>query len=90
FEVGPGPIYFVLVSELFPANIRGVATSLMTAINWAGNILVVLTFLPLVEIISAEYVYLTFMVLSIGSAVFVYYMVKETKGKNLDEIHTPQ
>ncbi|KAA6377686.1 MAG: sugar porter family MFS transporter, partial [Streblomastix strix] len=90
FEVGPGPIYFVLVSELFPANVRGVATSLMTAINWAGNILVVLTFLPLVEIISAEYVYLTFMVLSIGSAVFVYYMVKETKGKNLDEIHPPQ
>lgn len=47
FASGPGSIPWFLVSELFGAGARGIATSISVATNWAANFLVSLAFLPL-------------------------------------------
>ena len=40
-----GPITWVLLSEIFPASIKGRAMALATALNWAGNTFVSGTFI---------------------------------------------
>lgn len=47
FASGPGSIPWFLVSELFGAGARGLATSISVATNWAANFVVSLAFLPL-------------------------------------------
>jgi hypothetical protein len=48
FEMGIGPIFYVIVSEIFSVKIRGRAISLLSALDWICNILIVLLYLPLV------------------------------------------
>lgn len=42
-----GPVTWLILSELFPDDIRGRAVSLATIFNWGGNLVVSLTFLSL-------------------------------------------
>ncbi|KAA6388362.1 MAG: putative sugar porter family MFS transporter [Streblomastix strix] len=86
FEVGPGPLYFLIISELFPTLIRGRAVAFMTGINWACNIIIVFSYLPLVATLSIKWVYVGLSVFSLFTAVFVMINLKETKKQSLDEI----
>jgi hypothetical protein len=45
FAVGHGPVFWLLISEIYPLKIRGLAMSGATAANWGANLLVALTFL---------------------------------------------
>jgi hypothetical protein len=86
FEVGPGPIFQVLVSELYPAAVRGRAMSVVVTVNWIACITLVFIYLPLVQLISELAMFFFFFALCAGTAAFVYFVVPETKGKTLDEI----
>src|SRR5437868_11663102 len=48
FAIGMGPIFWVLVGEIFPARVRSVGSSAATAANWLSNFLVSLAFLSVV------------------------------------------
>ncbi|KAA6391363.1 MAG: sugar porter family MFS transporter [Streblomastix strix] len=86
FEFGPGPLYFLVISENFPTVIRGRAMSLMTGINWACNIIMVFSYLPLVQACTIQWVYTVLFVFSIFTAIFVACILVETKNKSLEEI----
>ncbi|KAA6390881.1 MAG: sugar porter family MFS transporter [Streblomastix strix] len=86
FELGVGPIFYVLVSEIFPEFVRGRAISLLSALNWSCNILIVLLYLPLVQLMTAKWVYVILMTFSAFAAFFAAFVIPETKGKTLDEI----
>jgi SP family galactose:H+ symporter-like MFS transporter len=45
FAIGLGPVFWLLISEIFPLNIRGQAASVATMANWLSNFVVSLTFL---------------------------------------------
>ncbi len=49
FAFGLGPIFWLLISEIYPLKVRGAAMSAVTVTNWAMNLLVALTFLSLVS-----------------------------------------
>jgi SP family galactose:H+ symporter-like MFS transporter len=49
FAFGLGPIFWLLISEIYPLKIRGAAMSAVTVTNWALNLVVAVTFLTLVE-----------------------------------------
>jgi hypothetical protein len=49
FAVGLGPVFWLMLSEIYSLRIRGRAMSVGTIVNWSANLLVALTFLSLVH-----------------------------------------
>ncbi|KAK2958250.1 Sugar Porter (MFS) [Blattamonas nauphoetae] len=86
FEVGPGPIYNVVVSELFPESVRGRAMSMMALVNWVCNVVIVQLYPSLVEWIGESWVFTLFFVITVATTVLSFILLRETKGKSLDEI----
>ena len=86
FAIGLGPIFWLLISEIYPLRVRGAAMGIATMSNWSFNLLVALTFLVLVEHLGPSYTFWLYAMVSIGSFVFSYALVPETKGRTLEEI----
>ena len=85
FMMSWGPICWVYISELFPNKIRGQAVAIAVAAQWAANFLISSTYPGMMEFSSA-FTYGFYGVMAILSALFVWRMVPETKGKSLEEI----
>jgi SP family xylose:H+ symportor-like MFS transporter len=75
----------VLIAEIFPNRIRGQAVAIAVAAQWAANYLISSTYLPMMEYSSAL-TYGFYGLMAVVSAVFVWKMVPETKGKSLEEM----
>ncbi len=86
FAFGLGPIFWLLISEIYPLKIRGVAMSVVTVTNWASNLVVALTFLTLVGVLGQAGTFWFYGVVAVGAWVFFYLLVPETKGKTLEQI----
>jgi SP family galactose:H+ symporter-like MFS transporter len=86
FAISLGPIFWLLISEIYPQRIRGMAMGVATMTNWSFNLLVALTFLVLIENLGPSNTFFLYAVVSIGSFLFAYYLVPETKGRTLEEI----
>ena len=52
FAFGLGPIFWLLISEIYPLKNRGVAMSAVTVTNWAMNMVVAVSFLTLVSVLG--------------------------------------
>jgi len=88
FAMALGPIPWILCSEIFPMRIRGPAMSVATFVIWASCYVVAQTF-PVLNDSPRIGPAITFGIFSLVSAiafVFVWLMVKETKGRSLEEI----
>jgi sugar porter (SP) family MFS transporter len=73
FAVGLGPVFWLMISEIYPTGIRSKAMSLATVLNWAANFLVAGTFLSLIALISRQ-------------GTFFVWKVPETKDKSLEQL----
>uniref|UniRef100_A0A4W6D8J0 Solute carrier family 2 member 3b n=1 Tax=Lates calcarifer TaxID=8187 RepID=A0A4W6D8J0_LATCA len=85
FEMGPGPIPWFIVAELFSQGPRPAAMAISGFSNWAANFLVGISFLKLVEL-CGSYVFIIFTVLLIFFFIFTFLRVPETKGRTFDDI----
>jgi SP family xylose:H+ symportor-like MFS transporter len=85
FMMSWGPICWVYISELFPNKIRGQAVAVAVAAQWAANYLISSTYPGMMEF-SSVFTYGFYGAMAILSALFVWKMVPETKGKSLEEI----
>ena len=86
FAIGLGPVFWLLISEIFPLSVRGRGMSVATVANWGSNFAVTLVFPPLVAWLGSAAAFLAFAVLSVGAYVFTWAMVPETRGRSLEEI----
>lgn len=86
FAIGLGPVFWLLISEIYPLRIRGRAMSLATVMNWAANLVVALTFLSLIQWAGRGNTFWIYGLIGIGTWVFVYKLVPETKGRSLESI----
>ena len=86
FAFGLGPIFWLLISEIYPLKNRGVAMSAVTVTNWALNLLVAVTFLSLVGVLGHAGTFWLYGAVAIAAWVFFYRLVPETKGKTLEQI----
>jgi sugar porter (SP) family MFS transporter len=86
FAIGLGPVFWLLISEIYPLKIRGAAMSAVTVINWAMNLGVAVTFLTLVELIGHAGTFWLYGAIAVVAWVFCYRLVPETKGKTLEQI----
>jgi SP family xylose:H+ symportor-like MFS transporter len=92
FAVSWGPVTWVLLSEIFPNQIRGKAMAVAVAAQWIANYLVSWSF-PildenpyLVEHFKHGFAYWIYGVMSIIAALFVWRFVPETKGRSLEQM----
>jgi SP family galactose:H+ symporter-like MFS transporter len=86
FAVGMGPIFWLLISEMYPLRIRGRAMSVATVANWGANLIVALSFLTLTQILGKATTFWLYGAISIGTWIFSFFLVPETKGKSLEQI----
>jgi sugar porter (SP) family MFS transporter len=81
-----GPVFWTLVSEIFPNRIRGKALAFASFTQWIFNFLVVLLFPHFLASIGGAKTFLFLALMSLLQWLFTYLYVPETKGKSLEEI----
>jgi sugar porter (SP) family MFS transporter len=86
FAIGLGPVFWLVLSEIYPLHIRGRAMSIATAVNWSVNLIVALTFLTLTQVLGNAATFWLYGIVSIGAWLFAFFLVPETKDKTLEEI----
>uniref|UniRef100_A0A673J3W2 Solute carrier family 2, facilitated glucose transporter member 1-like n=1 Tax=Sinocyclocheilus rhinocerous TaxID=307959 RepID=A0A673J3W2_9TELE len=85
FEIGPGPIPWFIVAELFSQGPRPSAFAVAGFSNWTANFIVGMCF-QYVEELCGPYVFIIFTIFLLCFFVFTYFKVPETKGRTFDEI----
>lgn len=86
FAFSLGPIGWIVVSEILPLKIRGLAMSICTVANMAFNFVVVLTFLPLINSVGEARTFWMYGIIGIFCLFFTYRYLPETKGRSLEQI----
>ena len=92
FAMSMGPVVWVMLSEMFPNNVRSVAMSIAVAAQWLFNALVANSF-PVVNEstlnqsgFNGALPYFIFASFCVVAMIFVWKLVPETKGKTLEEM----
>ena len=86
FAFSLGPIGWIIIYEIMPLKIRGLAMSICTMANFGFNFLVALTFPVLLEHIGEAYTFWMFGLVGIFSLWFTFRYIPETKGRSLEQI----
>jgi MFS family permease len=86
FAVGLGPVFWLVLSEIYPLRVRGRAMSVGTIANWGANLVVALSFLTLTQVLGKSATFWLYAVISIGAWAFAFCLVPETKGRTLEDI----
>ncbi|KAH0575982.1 Hexose transporter [Spironucleus salmonicida] len=85
FEVGPGPIFFVFASELFPVEAKSLLSSILLSFNYIPNIFVVVLF-PILTNAAAWSPFVTYLIVMGLTTAVLLFTTPETKGKTQEEI----
>jgi sugar porter (SP) family MFS transporter len=86
FAIGLGPVFWLLIAEIYPLRIRGAAMSVASMANWAANFVVTVSFLTLLGAIGGVGVFFLFGFLTLVALAYFWRKVPETKGRSLQEI----
>ncbi len=80
------PVMWVIISEIFPNRVRGVAMSVCTFALWAACFLLTYTFPLLNSGLGSAGIFWLYGCICLGGGVFVAFMLPETGRKSLEEI----
>ncbi|HKP88402.1 MAG TPA: sugar porter family MFS transporter [Thermoleophilaceae bacterium] len=86
FAVGMGPVFWVLLGEIFPSQNRAAGVSAGSTMNWTANFAVSLAFLPLLGAIGTGQTFWIFAVVCAFGIWFVGRYVPETKDREFPEV----
>ena len=86
YQVGFGPISWLIVSEIFPLQIRGKAVSIAVVVNFILNFLVSLLFPIELHSLGPSITFIIFAAILTWSLYFIMRYVPETKGLSLEAI----
>lgn len=86
FAIGLGPIFWLLIAEIYPLKLRAQGMSVATVANWGANFLVAYTFLTLAAVLGKAGVFWFYALMGVITWFFVDRLVPETKGKTLEEV----
>jgi MFS family permease len=86
FAVGLGPIFWLLIAEIFPAEARGAGAGVSTAVNWFSGFVVGLLFVPLADAVGQGPTFWIFAAVCAIGVLFVKRYVPETRGRSFADI----
>jgi len=85
FEIGFGPVIWVLLSEIYPTNVRGRAMSIATLMLWVGTAIIGQVVPWMLETLSPAVTFFVFALCCIP-VTFILRLIPETKGLSLEDI----
>jgi sugar porter (SP) family MFS transporter len=83
-----GPVMWVMVGEVFPLKIRGLAVGIASLVNWGANWAVSAYFPWMLESFGPQTVFISFGVFCLIATLFVKFFVFETRGISLERIES--
>lgn len=86
FSLGLGPIPWMMPSEIFTSDIKGVAGSFVGSFNWLLAFFITKFYLDIEHVIGQDSSFYIFSVISLIGSLFVHFILPETKGKTIEEI----
>lgn len=86
FNFSWGPVMWVMLGEMFPNQMRGSALAVAGLAQWTANYLVVQSFPALADGIGLAGTYALYTASAVISFFLVKSFIKETKGKELEEM----
>lgn len=86
YAMSLGPITWVLLSEIFPNKVRGVAMAVCTAALWIASFLLTYTFPFLNSGLGTGGTFMLYAAICFFGFIFVLRKIPETKGKSLENI----
>jgi sugar porter (SP) family MFS transporter len=88
FAIGLGPVFWLLIAEIFPLAYRGRGMSVASMANWGSNLVVALLFLDLIRLLTPAGTFGAFALMTVGAFVFAWKYVPETSGRSLEQIES--
>ena len=86
FAIGLGPVFWLMISEIYPLAFRSHAMAIATICNWAANFLVSFYFLQETEAIGRGPTFWIYAAIAVGAVAFFRTKVPETKNRALEDI----
>lgn len=86
FAFSLGAILWIMVSEIFPLEVRATAMGVAVFSCWFWNFVVSSTFLTLLNTFGPSQTFLLYALMCVLSLVFCYYKTPETRGVTLEQI----
>lgn len=86
YSMSLAPITWVVLSEIFPNKLRGIAMSIATFSLWIASFILTFTFPILNNSLGAFGTFWIYSIICILGFLFIYKKLPETKGKSLEEI----
>lgn len=86
FNLSWGPVMWVLLGEMFPNQMRGSALAVSGLAQWLTNFMITMTFPIMLAGLGLAFAYSVYTAFAFISIFFVYYFVRETKGKELEQM----
>jgi sugar porter (SP) family MFS transporter len=86
FAVGIGPVFWLMISEIYPLDVKGPAETAAAVVNWGTNFVVSFTFLSIVSGIGRPGAFFLYAAIGVLAIAFILTRVPETKGRSLEQI----
>jgi len=91
YSISLAPLTWLIMAEIFPTRVRGVAMSIASLVLWVSTVMVNQLFPTLSnlseKLFGSEFgIFLIYAAVCLITAVFVWLVLPETKGKSLEQI----
>jgi sugar porter (SP) family MFS transporter len=86
YAMSLAPITWVLISEIFPNRVRGLAVSISVSALWIASFLLTYTFPVIGEFLGPSGTFWLYSAICFAGFAFIFFRVPETKGKSLEQI----
>ncbi|MDC0535856.1 sugar porter family MFS transporter, partial [Francisellaceae bacterium] len=84
--ISVGSLFWLIISEIFPLNVRGASMSLVASIQWLANFVVAATFLTVLSSLGVAATFGLYACVAALAFIITYFFVPETKGVPLERI----
>lgn len=86
FAASFGPALWVVISEIYPTQLRGTAVGIAMFFLWIGALLVSYSFPVLLKQLPAHFIFLIYACINLFSFFYVHFNIPETRSKSLEEL----
>ncbi|XP_050534162.1 facilitated trehalose transporter Tret1-like isoform X2 [Daktulosphaira vitifoliae] len=84
--LGFGPLPWAIMGEMFPSNLKSVATSLTASFCWLLGFVLTYNFPGMRDLLGMDFVFFLFAFFCIMALIFSLFILPDTEGKTLQEI----
>lgn len=81
-----GSLFWVMIAEIYPGKVRGLAMSIATLMHWVANFLVSISFLSFLEDLGEVTVFTFFALMCLAAYLVIYFFAPETRGLSLEKL----